>query len=723
MKSLMLMAVLAAGDDAETEKFLQAFQQSVEKADTVRVRYELKVDQGGRSQTFMTSTLKLKGDKRWTMEVEMQVPGRFAAREQEKITLIYDGRKLYVVGAPKGMQKPSMDPGLMGRMLRKGIAGMPLTPFLLLQGDRGGPDLNKEIKPKDVKDGGIETVDGRKARVIEYTLAFDGLGMSDRPIAIKLFTDPAGKILLKRELALDGAKVTEEFSDFALDAVFSDSDFKYQSARRLSRVRVAQLATSVELFGRYTGRYPGSLKDLVERPPDLEAEVFWPEGGFVLGGAAPKDPWGRPFELRDDTGVMEVVCLGADGKAGGEGDAEDARVAAPPVTRRPIGAPTDRLRKQFNARVRIQLLTAAIRAFEGSYGELPRKKAALWERPEWAEVWPEGGWLPGGKIPDDPWGDPYRVISAVAYVRVQVRDPKARRLRLTAAESEELEKTARPRLSKKERREVSRLIRDLGDDDLVAREEAHAELKAWGLAAVPLLDEQLKKEKDAETLGRLRMIRAGVRVPPPSWRRELGSLMGIVLPGGSVRGAMRSNERNASASLKTLTSAQADFRSNDRDGNKISDFWTADVAGLYTMTNAAIAGNKDAPLKLIELSIAGADAAPIKAGTAGGENGDIETFTNLSPKAGYHYRAMKQDNSTTPPTPYQADTGGAPTMGKVHNYSRFGFCAYPDEYGVTGTTTFIINEGNTMFKADTQGEPVMEWPSDGDLKAEWSKMD
>src|ERR1044071_8976237 len=86
----------------------------------------------------------------------------------------------------------------------------------------------------------------------------------------------------------------------------------------------------------------------------------------------------------------------------------------------------------------------------------------------------------------------------------------------------------------------------------------------------------------------------------------------IAIP-GLLSSQRASNERNASTSLKTLTSAEADFRSNDRDGNKVNDFWTGNVAGLYTMTNATITGNTansttDPALKLIELSLASADS-------------------------------------------------------------------------------------------------------------------
>src|SRR5436190_232031 len=51
--------------------------------------------------------------------------------------------------------------------------------------------------------------------------------------------------------------------------------------------------------------------------------------------------------------------------------------------------------------------------------------------------------------------------------------------------------------------------------------------------------------------------------------------------------ALAANERSASSSLKTLATAEADFKANDRDGNGLKDFWVGDVSGLYryTMTN------------------------------------------------------------------------------------------------------------------------------------------
>ena len=42
-------------------------------------------------------------------------------------------------------------------------------------------------------------------------------------------------------------------------------------------------------------------------------------------------------------------------------------------------------------------------------------------------------------------------------------------------------------------------------------------------------------------------------------------------------------ELNASSSLRTLYFAEQDLRMNDRDGNGKQDFWTGDVASLYSL--------------------------------------------------------------------------------------------------------------------------------------------
>jgi hypothetical protein len=203
------------------------------------------------------------------------------------------------------------------------------------------------------------------------------------------------------------------------------------------------------------------------------------------------------------------------------------------------------------------------------------------------------------------------------------------------------------------------------------------------------------------------------------------------------------NERSSSTTLKTLASAEAHFRANDCDGNRVNDFWTADVKGLYTMTSAVGPGATphnpaDPSVKLIELSLACADAD----GTffsAGGENLAISHFATVSSKAGYWYAALKSDLSTTPPTVYAQVTQGKPLMGSVHHQSSFGFVAMPEVLSKKDKYIFMVNENNTLFRSAVTvacrsatanppgvgGLPAayLNWPDEATLKSAWAKHD
>ncbi len=159
----------------------------------------------------------------------------------------------------------------------------------------------------------------------------------------------------------------------------------------------------------------------------------------------------------------------------------------------------------------------------------------------------------------------------------------------------------------------------------------------------------------------------------------------LVIPGFMARDHA-GNERAASSALKELASAEADFRANDRDGNRVTDFWTGDVAGLHGFG-------------LIPREIAEADAAPLE-----------KLVPEPRPYRGYLFVALARDDSETPPVPLKQDTDKSGL--KVRHTAKFGFCAYPAAYGRTGKPTFIINEGNTIFRKDIQGKPFAAWPSD-----------
>ena len=230
------------------------------------------------------------------------------------------------------------------------------------------------------------------------------------------------------------------------------------------------------------------------------------------------------------------------------------------------------------------------------------------------------------------------------------------------------------------------------------------------------------------------------------------TIIGFVLvPNLFVHSHHGSTERNSSTSLKTLSSAEADFRANDRDWNHVNDFWTANVSGLYTMTSAAVRGAEtnsttDPSIKLIELSVASADADDTFV-PAGGENVPLTAFAVYSAKAGYWFAALRSDFSvgTGPDAQYMQNTDNHdprftdyPRMGRVHHTTRFGFVAFPDSVS-SGKYVFMVNENNTIFrsaapapvKSGTATPPglngisarYLNWPDDAVLKSYWNKLD
>jgi hypothetical protein len=160
-----------------------------------------------------------------------------------------------------------------------------------------------------------------------------------------------------------------------------------------------------------------------------------------------------------------------------------------------------------------------------------------------------------------------------------------------------------------------------------------------------------------------------------------------------TRGFCRSGERNPSTMLKTIASAQADFRANDRDGDRVNQFWRADVAGLY-----ALAPGGGPAIKLIELSLALADDRP---------KADLMPYGVPSMKAGYWYRSIRHADEDP----------------KALDPNRFAYCAFPDSPSA-GKYIFIVDENNTIFRAVAGGRRGIDvFPTEEELKTSWSKLD
>ncbi len=171
----------------------------------------------------------------------------------------------------------------------------------------------------------------------------------------------------------------------------------------------------------------------------------------------------------------------------------------------------------------------------------------------------------------------------------------------------------------------------------------------------------------------------------------------IALP-NLLSAQINANERSASTSLRSLSTSEYDFRTNDRDNNLLQDFWTGDVSGMYRLTDPA--GNL---IKLIELPVAQQDGNPMPAGSANGLMSGL--LPPLSTKAGYWIMALDQDQQPEPDQDYRQVTDVP--MGPVHNSVRYGFISYAEAYGTSGRAMFITNESGVVYRRDPGNEVIV----------------
>ena len=144
--------------------------------------------------------------------------------------------------------------------------------------------------------------------------------------------------------------------------------------------------------------------------------------------------------------------------------------------------------------------------------------------------------------------------------------------------------------------------------------------------------------------------------------------------------------------MKTIATAQADFRANDRDWNHVNDFWRPDVAGLYNVEVEGVA------IKLIELSIAAADDRPLL---------PMDRYTVKSPKAGFRFRGL----------PHADELKRGP--------DRFAACSFPEVLQTGQFGTYLISEENVIRrKLLGHARGVEAYPTKEQLKAEnWETLD
>ena len=100
-----------------------------------------------------------------------------------------------------------------------------------------------------------------------------------------------------------------------------------QSKVTTAQTQIKLLRGAVESLRLDVGRYPASeegLSLLTRRPSDSGLAARW--RGPYLDDTLPLDPWSQPYQYAvpgADGQPFAIYSFGADGKAGGEGDARD----------------------------------------------------------------------------------------------------------------------------------------------------------------------------------------------------------------------------------------------------------------------------------------------------------------------------------------------------------------------------------------------------------------
>jgi len=92
---------------------------------------------------------------------------------------------------------------------------------------------------------------------------------------------------------------------------------------KTAAVQIADLEKSLELFKLDVGRFPTTEEGLQALSAKPATANGW-NGPYIKGGV-PNDPWGKPYKYATVAAGIEIMTLGADGAAGGDGENADVK--------------------------------------------------------------------------------------------------------------------------------------------------------------------------------------------------------------------------------------------------------------------------------------------------------------------------------------------------------------------------------------------------------------
>lgn len=94
---------------------------------------------------------------------------------------------------------------------------------------------------------------------------------------------------------------------------------------------IKAMETALKMYKIDNGMYPTTeqgLKALIEKPSIEPIPKNYKPEGYLDANEVPDDPWGNSYIYRspgDNNRPYEIICLGADGKEGGDGVNKDIK--------------------------------------------------------------------------------------------------------------------------------------------------------------------------------------------------------------------------------------------------------------------------------------------------------------------------------------------------------------------------------------------------------------
>lgn len=155
------------------------------------------------------------------------------------------------------------------------------------------------------------------------------------------------------------------------------------------------------------------------------------------------------------------------------------------------------------------------------------------------------------------------------------------------------------------------------------------------------------------------------------------------------------NQKAGMSALRSVMMAEHTFREMDGDRNQVTNYWTADVWGLYGIQNDA--GEEQ---DFIDVAAASADYNH-QSVSSGSNNTSPANYTIAAFPAmeqsynGYFLATFQQDGNGNS---LQKDLDGD-GLSYEHGL-HFAFQAFPEEYGSTGNQAYIVNTKGTIWMRD-----------------------